>query len=73
MTELEIDSDRHGPALRDAHIGDEVTLTVRGRVSKLEADMIDVSGYDHHDALHGKVVTTVLVTEVILTPVEATA
>lgn len=64
MTELEINSERHGDLLRDARIGQEVTFTVTGRVFRLEAEMIGVSGYEKADALHGRVLTTVLVTRI---------
>ena len=64
MSTLDIDSERHGTALRDAQIGDDVRIIIRGRVSKIEADMVDVSNYDKTDYLHSRVVTTIVVTSI---------
>ena len=59
---LEFDSNTFGNTIRELELGSEVQFTLRGRVNKLEAEMIDVSTYDKQDALHGKVTASILVT-----------
>lgn len=65
MTDLEFDSRIYGDLLKGAPIGAEVKFLVTGRVSKIEANIVDVNSYSHgYDALHGEVAITVHVTKI---------
>ena len=65
MSELRIDNDQFPRALpAQARVGDEVTLTIRGTIHRIEAQIVDVSTIDGKGYLQGGVDTSILIAEI---------
>ena len=49
---------------KQVFVGDEIALLLRGRVSRIEADMVDVSSLDEAAVIKSYRTTTVVVTNI---------